>query len=86
MQTTVTKWGNSLAIRLPKVLANEINLTEHKKVELILQNDQIIIKPVQGSKMGRPKRKTLDELLKDATPEDFYPEINFGKPIGNEIW
>jgi antitoxin MazE len=86
MKTTVTKWGNSLGIRLPKTLANEINLTENKKVELILQDGQIILRPIQNSKMGRPNRKNLDELLEGMTPDDFYPEIDFGEPVGNESW
>ena len=86
MKTTVTKWGNSLGIRLPKTLANEINLTENKKVELILQDGQIILRPIENSKMGRPNRKNLDELLEGMTPDDFYPEIDFGESVGNESW
>lgn len=45
MATIVSKWGNSLAVRIPQNLAKEINLTEGSEVELILEDGNLVIRP-----------------------------------------
>jgi len=80
MVATIQKWGNSQGVRLPKVFLDELNMREGNEVEILKQDDVIIIKN------AAPKRKTIQELFAgyegDYTPE----EIDWGKPVGNEIW
>jgi antitoxin MazE len=79
MQVHITKWGNSLGLRVPKDLVREVGLTEGAKVEIEAQNNRIIITPV------RP-RYTLADLLKDTTPQDYRDSIvDWGPDMGREI-
>ncbi|MGP1383313.1 MAG: AbrB/MazE/SpoVT family DNA-binding domain-containing protein [Thainema sp.] len=80
MITTISKWGNSLAVRIPQNLAKEINLTEGSEVELVLEDGKLIIKPKIQCQYS------LEELVEAITPENRQGEINSGIAIGNEIW
>lgn len=80
MQATIQKWGNSLALRLPKPFTSQINLSEHSPVEIILEENQIIIKPIRVPEVN------LDELLAAITPENLHAEISTGKVVGKEVW
>ncbi|MBU1151988.1 AbrB/MazE/SpoVT family DNA-binding domain-containing protein [Patescibacteria group bacterium] len=77
MQTSITKWGNSLAVRLPKPFTDQMGINSTRKVEIILQKDQIIIKK-------SPQK--LDELLEQITPENIHTETETGSITGKEIW
>ena len=77
MQTSVTKWGNSLAIRLPQPFAKQIGLNAKNKVEISVEKDRIIIKkPTQN----------LNNLLTKVTKENIHKESNTGNITGKEIW
>ncbi len=79
MVTTVQRWGNSLAIRIPKAFAEEIQLAEDSDVEISLDGDRIIVAPA--------KRKwKLDELLAGVTPSNKHAEVEWGDRRGKEIW
>ncbi len=79
MVTTVQRWGNSLAIRIPKAFAEEIQLAEGSDVEISLDGDRIIVAPA--------KRKwKLDELLAQVTPSNKHAEVEWGDRRGKEIW
>ncbi|GAB6075177.1 AbrB/MazE/SpoVT family DNA-binding domain-containing protein [Desulfurobacterium crinifex] len=78
MFTKVQKWGNSLAVRIPSAFAKEIGLCPNAEVELRLENDKLVIIP--------NKRKQLEELLKQITPENVHSEINWGGRSGKEEW
>lgn len=74
MKTTVSKWGNSSAIRIPKAFGFKVG----QKVQLTLKNNNIVI--------SKP-RITLKELLKKVNPKNVHHETDFfGKPVGKEIW
>lgn len=80
MNAVIQKWGNSQGIRLPKIILENVNMHEGEEVELITQNETIIIKP------AAKKRKTIQELFIDYKG-DFTPEeIDWGKPVGGEVW
>lgn len=81
-EQTITKWGNSLAVRLPIALAKEANLTEGSNVEIDIFEGNIIIKP----KPKIRKRYTLEYLLDGMTADNFHREIDTGDSVGNEIW
>ncbi|BDI14622.1 multidrug transporter MatE [Nostoc cf. commune SO-36] len=80
MTTVVAKWGNSLAIRIPRAVAEQAHITEGTGIELSVQGDNIIITP------RKRKKYTLDELLEGMTPDKFHPEFETGNPVGNEHW
>ncbi len=77
MKVQIQKWGNSLALRIPKSFAVETNISQNSTVELTVENGQINLKPIK-------KEITLDELLEGVTKENLHSEIDFGKAEGRE--
>jgi antitoxin MazE len=80
MFTTVAKWGNSLAVRIPQNLAKEIDLAEGVEVNLGVVDGMLVVKPRSR------KRYSLDELIEGITPENLHTEIDSGVAVGNEVW
>jgi len=80
MRTKVQKWGNSLAIRIPKLFAQNIRLRNDDRVELLLKNGKLIISPIIDEEY------TLEGLLSGVTADNVHSEIDMGKPVGKEIW
>ena len=80
MLTKVQKWGNSLALRIPKAFAVEAMLQNNSLVEISISEKQIIITPIPTPSW------TLDELLAGITNTNCHNEINTGSAVGNEIW
>ncbi|MBZ0315313.1 MAG: AbrB/MazE/SpoVT family DNA-binding domain-containing protein [Anaerolineae bacterium] len=79
MKTRVQKWGNSLALRIPKAFADEIGIVEESEVEMRLVEGQLVIAP--------PRHKvTLEELVAQITDENRPGETDWGPPVGNEVW
>ncbi|MFS1511057.1 AbrB/MazE/SpoVT family DNA-binding domain-containing protein [Chengkuizengella sp. SCS-71B] len=76
--TTVQKWGNSLAVRIPKNIAENISIEQGTEIEMsVTENQNIILKQ-------KKKTPTLEELLAKITPENRHDEIDFGTE-GNEL-
>ena len=80
MKTRVQKWGNSLALRIPKSFANEVGLQRETSVEVSLFEGKLVIKPE-----ARPK-PNLKQLLAQVTKDNLHHEVDTGKATGNEIW
>ncbi len=80
MKTRIRKWGNSLALRIPKALAEEVHVQLNTQVELSLVNGKIVVEPVE------PPAWTLEDLLEGVTEENLHSEIEFGPPVGKEVW
>jgi antitoxin MazE len=80
MVATVSRWGNSLALRLPQHLAKEIHLTEGVEVDLVVIEGNLVIKP------RIRKRYSLEELISAITPENLHTEVGSGIAVGNEAW
>jgi antitoxin MazE len=80
MRTRVQKWGNSLAVRIPKAFADEIGLDIEQEVELTLSDGKLLLVPVMQPAM------TLEALLADITPDNLHAEVDSNKPVGNEMW
>ena len=79
MTAQVQKWGNSLAVRLPKVVAEQIEVSEGQEVEMRIDSGAPVIKVVR-------RKYRLSELLKNVTPQNRHEEAQWGKPSGKEIW
>lgn len=80
MLTKVQKWGNSLALRIPKAFATEAGLENEALVEVTLENGWLLVKPVA------PPEWTLEKLLSGVTKENLHREVDFGTPMGKESW
>lgn len=80
MITTTAKWGNSLAIRIPKNLAEELALTEKSTVDLSVVEGKIVITPQTTPSYS------LEELLEVITPDNLHGEVDSGLATGNEVW
>jgi antitoxin MazE len=78
MVSTVAKWGDSLAIRLPQHLVKEIQLTEGVEVDIVVVDGNLVIKPRIRA------RYCLDELISAITPENLHAEVGSGPAVGNE--
>jgi antitoxin MazE len=78
--TYIRKWGNSLAVRLPQSLLAQLNLQADGEVEISIDEGRLILSPVK-----KPSYR-LDELLAQISPESLHDEIDFGKPVGKEVW
>ena len=80
MKSTIQKWGNSLAIRIPKSFASQINLFQGTEIDLVLFDNKIQIEPIKEKKLS------LDDLLSNVTDDNIHKEIDTGAPVGKEIW
>lgn len=80
MQTKITKWGNSLALRIPKAFALNANLRQNELVDLSIEKEKIIITPINE------KEYSLKELLDKVTESNLHGEFDTGEPVGEEIW
>jgi antitoxin MazE len=84
MKVAFQKWGNSLALRVPKAFADEIGASDGKAAEMTVSNGKLVIE------ISRPRRRkrryTLDELVAGITPGNRPEEIHWGPPVGNETW
>ena len=80
MKTRIQKWGNSLALRIPKSFANEVGLDNKAPVDVSLADGKLVIKPVT-----QPK-PTLKQLLAKITKDNLHHEVDTGPAVGNETW
>jgi len=80
MLTKIQKWGNSLALRIPKSFALDAQIENESMVEITLVDGQLVIKPVNTPKW------TLEQLIAGITPDNLHHETDTGQPTGNEAW
>jgi len=80
MRTRVQKWGNSLALRIPKSFADEVGLQNDSAVDVSLVKGKLVIAPVTQSKF------TLQQLLAQVTQDNLHGESDTGVAVGNEVW
>lgn len=79
MKATIQKWGNSLAVRIPKNITKDSRVSEGSNVDIMVENGKIVLSPVK-------KEYYLNELLKNITIDNIHSEISTGDQIGGEIW
>ncbi len=80
MLAKAQKWGNSLAVRLPKGIAEECGIEADSPVEIVREDNLIIIKSAKKEGLS------LDSLLARVTQENLHTEVSTGKPVGRESW
>ena len=80
LKTRVQKWGNSLALRIPKSFATEIKLAQDTPVEVSVKDGTLVVAPLPSS------RPTLEQLLEGVTEANRHGEVDFGPTVGKEVW
>jgi len=79
MSVIISKWGNSLAIRIPKHFIDRLDLHEGSQLEIEISGENLVIRPT------KPQKYTLEQLLAGMTSEHFHPEVNTGDSVGCEF-
>ena len=79
MQTRIQKWGNSLALRIPRSFAQEAGVEAGSEVDLSVQDGDLVVRP------ARRRSYHLSDLLRQVTPENLHAEVETGRRVGKEI-
>ena len=80
MQAKIQKWGNSLGVRIPRGLAEEVGLGAGTDVSLSAKDGELVLRP------SVPSRLRLADLLADVTPENIHTSIETGDAVGAEAF
>ena len=78
MRATVSRWGNSLGLRIPRGIAEDAGLAEGSLLDLRVENGRLIAEPVVV--------EDLESLLAKVTPKNVRRELLVDSPRGREIW
>ena len=80
MKTTIQKWGNSYAVRIPKSFIKEVGLEYRTDIELTLEDGKLVIQPVKEETIR------LDDLLAQVTKKNLHNAEDTGASVGKEAW
>lgn len=80
VQTKVQKWGNSLGVRIPRGLAEEVGLGAGTEVSLTVKDGELVLRP------SVPSRLNLGDLLAGVTPENIHAFVDTGDAVGAEAF
>jgi len=80
MHVRVQKWGNSLAVRIPKPLAEDAEVKEGTVLNLAVSEGKVVAMPVEK------KKQSLKQLLAKITRKNLHAEVDCGPSVGREIW
>ena len=80
MRTRIQKWGNSLAVRIPRSYAVESRIEEGTEVRVSVEDGKLVVVPEV------PPEFKLSELLDGINKKNIHREISTGGPVGREIW
>jgi antitoxin MazE len=79
MRTNIQKWGNSLAVRIPKAFASDLGIDQNAPVDLSMEDGALVLRPVLESNYS------LDNLLAQVTDDNIHPVVDWGAPVGKEV-
>jgi len=82
MVTKVQKWGNSQGLRLSKQTLDDAEISVGDQVDVVVRDGLILIAPVRRLR-GKYK---LSDLTKQISKDDMTQEVQWGEPVGNEVW
>lgn len=80
MDAFIRRWGNSPAVRLTSAVLKEAGLELDQKVELVVSRSRIVIQPVDRVEYD------LDALVQGISAANRHEEVDFGAPVGKEVW
>jgi antitoxin MazE len=82
MVTKVQCWGNSHGLRLSKQVLADANMTVGDEVDVAVREGIIVVTPVKRTRGKVSLRKLVARIPKDYKPE----EVDWGEPMGREVW
>ena len=80
MRVQVKKWGNSASVRIPTSIMAAAALHIDQEEDVREEEGRVIIEPITAPAF------TLEGLLAGMKPENFPEDVDFGPPVGNEVW
>ncbi len=80
MHVRVQKWGNSLAVRIPKPLAEDAEVKEGTVLNLAVSGGKVVATPV------RKRKLSLRQLLAEVNRKNLHAEVDSGRSVGREVW
>ena len=80
MEGKIQKWGNSLAVRIPRAFASQAGLAAGSPVDISLDAGRVVISPTRRHDL------VLAEMLRRITADNLHPEADFGPAVGKETW
>jgi antitoxin MazE len=75
----IVKWGNSQAVRLPKAVLKQANVQQGDELTVRVEGHRISLEPAAPE-------ITLDSLIASITSQNRHSELDWGRPVGNEVW
>jgi antitoxin MazE len=79
MQTRIGKWGNSLAVRLPRGCVADLGLKEDANLEISVVDGGLLLRPAKPA-------YSLEDLVAGITEENRHGEADWGDAVGREVW
>lgn len=79
IRSRIVKWGNSQAVRIPKKVLDQARLREGEELEIRVEAGRITLEALNSG-------LTLEALVSRITPENQHHELDWGKPVGKEVW
>lgn len=80
MSVTLHRWGNSVGLRVPKPMLEQLGLAEGSQVDVKVEAGRLVIEP------ARRRRMTMAELLEGFTQDKPPGEVDWGEAAGREVW
>lgn len=80
MRSKVQRWGNSLAVRIPKTFAEEVGLADDSPIEIRLVKGGLLLEP------SAEYRYELEELVAGIDDANAHREADYGEAVGGEAW
>lgn len=80
VKTKVSRWGNSLGLRIPRSLATEVGLGEGAAVDIRVESGHLLVRPL------RSRQYSLSEMLAEVHDGNLHGEVSTGDPVGRESW
>ncbi|EGF3846897.1 type II toxin-antitoxin system antitoxin MazE [Salmonella enterica] len=81
IRSNVKRWGNSPAVRIPASVMQALNLNIDDEIKIELVEGKLIIEPVTDE-----IEFSLDHLVDGITDENLHDLIEWGAPVGGEVW
>jgi antitoxin MazE len=80
MQVVVKKWGNSASVRIPARVMAAADIAIDQAVDVREENGRIIIEPIRAPSYD------IETMVAEMDPETFHEDVDFGQPVGKEVW
>jgi len=82
MITKVQKWGNSQGLRLSKELLSDAEIEVGDAVNVVVREGALVVTPIRRVRGGHGLRELVRRIPSDYEPE----ELDWGPPVGREVW